>query len=117
MTRPKLYFYEPKYVRDELRKARELAEEVRRHERELVKFLKEIERKKLHLRLGNPSMRPFCEKWLRFTRTQSQRLVTLLRLYEEENLYSDSHELGQHNDSSGPYLHILNPSSNKSTPS
>lgn len=79
MTRNKLYDLAPKYVRDTLNSAVDLSEEISKKEHELILLLVQIDQSRLFLRYGFRSLRPFCIKALRISRTQSQRIVTEVR--------------------------------------
>lgn len=79
MTKPKLFRIDAKLVRNKIRLAKAMADDIHLTERELIRFLGEIDRNRYYVRLGYKSLRGFCEKWLRFSMTQSQRLVTEVR--------------------------------------
>ena len=79
MTREKLHKIHPKYVRDSLNSAIDKADELLALERELIDSLIPIDNQRLYIRYGFRSLRPFCERALRFSRTQSQRIVTEVR--------------------------------------
>lgn len=79
MTRHQLYKIHPKYVRDTLNSAVELSDELLTKEKELISHLILIDQNRLYQRYGFRSLRPFCVKALRFSRTQAQRIVTEVR--------------------------------------
>jgi hypothetical protein len=79
MTRHKLYNISPKHVRDTLNSAVALSDEIAKKESELISMLIQIDQNRLFLRYGFRSLRPFCVKALRISRTQAQRIVTEVR--------------------------------------
>lgn len=79
MTRNKLHLIHSKYVRDTLNVAVEKSDELITKEKELITLLTEIDHKRLYLRYGFRSLRPFCIKSLNLTRIQAQRIVTEVR--------------------------------------
>lgn len=79
MTRHQLYKLHPKYVRDNLNAAVDMADELHRKEKELISLLTLIDQNRLYLRYGFRSLRPFCIKALRFSRIQAQRIATEVR--------------------------------------
>lgn len=79
MTNTTLWTVHPKIVRDTLNSATDQALEIHRLEGELICLLKEIDKRRFYVRYGFYSLRGFCNKGLKFTRTQSQRLVTQVR--------------------------------------
>ncbi len=79
MSRHRLYYHEPKDVRDALRAAHTKADEIHRLEAELIKMLTDIDRNHFFVRLGFRSLRPFLITWLKFSRTQAQRITTEVR--------------------------------------
>lgn len=83
MTRTKLYNYSPKYVRDTLNETVVLSDELVIKEKELILNLMKIDQQRLYLRYGFRSLRPFCVRALRLSRTlsrtQAQRIVTEVR--------------------------------------
>lgn len=79
MTGHRLYFEEPRYVRERLRESRLLAEQIHNLEAQLVEKLELIDRKRLYVRLGFKSLRGFCNRGLKFTRRQSQSLESSVR--------------------------------------
>ena len=79
MTRSQLFKIHPKEVRDTVDLAVEMSDQLLENERKLILQLTHIDSDRLYLRYGFRSLRPFCEKTLRFTRTQAQRIVTEVR--------------------------------------
>jgi len=82
MYRHRLYKFEPRYVRAQLKNSLIIAREIHRLESELVQALREIDEHRFYVRLGFRSLRAYCFHWLRFTGTQSQRIVTNVRRFE-----------------------------------
>lgn len=82
MTRERLSHLHAKYVRDSLNAAVEKGDLIHQLENELVVMLKEIDSNRLYVRAGFKSLRGFCLQSLRFSKTQSQRIVTRVRRYE-----------------------------------
>lgn len=74
-----LYNQDPKFVRDSLNKAVEKADKIHDFERDLIILLKEIDQNRFYVRYGYNSLRGFCNFALKFSRTQSQRIVTEVR--------------------------------------
>ena len=79
MARTRLHNYEPKYVRDKLREVRILAAQIHFLERQLINMICEIDQKKFYVRMGCNSLKAYCNKDLKFTLTQSQRIATEVR--------------------------------------
>lgn len=79
MTRHRLFYEEPKLVRESLRRARDTAKQIHLFEQDLIRQLFKIDKKRFYVRLGYNSLRSYCERNLGFTRTQSQRIVTAVR--------------------------------------
>lgn len=74
-----LYKFEPKFVRDTLNETVEKSDQIHAFERELINMLKEIDQNRLFARYGYKSLRGFVNFGLKFSRTQSQRIVTEVR--------------------------------------
>ncbi|OFZ18126.1 MAG: hypothetical protein A2Z20_06160 [Bdellovibrionales bacterium RBG_16_40_8] len=81
MTRHRLYYEEPHYVRECLRSSRVTAKQIHELKRALVEQLEVIDRKRLYVRLGFKSLRSYCNLGLKFTRRQSQSLESAVREY------------------------------------
>lgn len=79
MGRPLLYRFDPKEVRDTLRQARARAFSMQAKERELIAELVIIDRNKFFVHFGYKSLSGFCCKFLKISRTQTQRIVTRVR--------------------------------------
>jgi len=79
MTRTTLYKEDPKKVRDTLKKARELADQMHLLEDELITLLRYIDCNRYYVRIGLNSLRGFCVKWLLFSKSQGQRIATRVR--------------------------------------
>ncbi|AZZ36428.1 hypothetical protein CIK05_06360 [Bdellovibrio sp. qaytius] len=74
-----LFKQDPKLVRDTLNEAVEKADKIHDRERELILLLKEIDKNRFYVRYGFNSLKGFCNFGLKFSRTQSQRIVTEVR--------------------------------------
>ncbi len=81
MARTKLFKYHPKEVRDKLREAIAIADQILELEKNLVEVLAEIDGKRFYTRVGIKSLRGFCRQALRLNRTRSQSLTTRVRRY------------------------------------
>lgn len=79
MTRQKNFYIHPKIVRDSLLQATELADHIHLSEAELIKRLSEIDQKRFYVRFGYKSLMGFCQHGLKFSKMQSQRIVTNVR--------------------------------------
>lgn len=79
MTKPRLFFQEPKTVRDTLNQAIDIADIIHRSEQDLVEILRVIDQKRYYVRYGYYSLMGFCVKGLKFTRTQGRRIATAVR--------------------------------------
>ena len=73
------YHLDPRYLRDTLRKATRLAENVHRAETELAELLREIDLDRIFVRYGHRSLRGYCIGDLNFTKAQAQRLTVMAR--------------------------------------
>lgn len=82
MSRSHLRTIHPKYIRDTVDVVVVLSDEMHQREEMLIQKLKLIDEKRFYVRFGYKSLRSFCQKSLRFTETQSQRIVTQVRRYE-----------------------------------
>lgn len=82
MSRHRLYHFHPQLLRNSLNRAKNLSEEIHRLEDELIQQLVLIDQDKFYVRYGHNSLRGFCIDGLNFTRTQSQRIATLVRRSE-----------------------------------
>ncbi len=74
-----LYKKDPRVVRATLNEAVEKADQLHSHERDLITLLREIDQNRFFVRYGYKSLRGFCNHGLKFTLTQSQRIVTEVR--------------------------------------
>ena len=79
MTRVKHFSTHPKIVRDNLLAATELADQIQEIEKKLVKTLYDIDCQRFYVRFGYKSLMGFCNHGLKFSKTQSQRIVTRVR--------------------------------------
>src|SRR3970040_697081 len=82
MTRPLFYRADPKQVRDFHHRIFATADRVLLAERELVPLLYEVDRVRGYAKIGYKSLMGYCNHALRFSKTQSQRIVTSVRRYE-----------------------------------
>lgn len=85
MTRKRNYLIHPKIIRDKLHSAIDLSKSIHELENQLIVLLKEIDKNRFYVKFGYNSLRGFCERDLNFTRTQSQRLATLVRQVDSSN--------------------------------
>lgn len=81
MTKPRLINENPKIVRDTLLNASAVADDIHEMEKRLTEILYKIDAKKLYVRFGYNSLTGFCVHGLKFSTTQAQRIVTLVRRY------------------------------------
>ncbi|MEK7357610.1 MAG: hypothetical protein AAB250_14250 [Bdellovibrionota bacterium] len=79
MTRSKFFGVDPHPIRKLQHQAFDLADKIHDLENELVKVLKIIDKRRYYIKFGYKKLLPFCTVSLRFTRTQAQRIVTLVR--------------------------------------
>ncbi len=82
MTREKHFRISAGIVRGALNEAVDRADLIHDQENGLIKLLHEIDQKRFYVRYGFKSLMGFCNHGLRFSKTQSQRLVTRVRRYE-----------------------------------
>lgn len=82
MTRPRHFKTDSKYVRDSLLRAVESADLIHENEKKLIDLLCEIDQQRFYVRFGYKSLMGFCNSGLKFTKTQSQRIVTIVRRSE-----------------------------------
>lgn len=82
MTREKLFYTSSKLVRDSLNLAVVRADQIHEDEKKLIKILYEIDQNRFYVRYGYKTLMGFCNNALKFSKTQSQRLVTAVRRYE-----------------------------------
>ena len=82
MGNPKLFYYDYNTIRDLLNETRDLSDLIHEKESELVAKLYRIDRQRLFVLYGFKSLTGFCLKHLRFSRTQTQRIVTRVRRFE-----------------------------------
>lgn len=74
-----LYKHHPKVVRDALNEAIEKSDQVHSLERDLIILLKEIDERRFYVRYGYKSLSGFCNHGMRFSRTQTYRIVAEVR--------------------------------------
>ncbi|MEQ1723201.1 MAG: hypothetical protein ABL930_08480 [Pseudobdellovibrio sp.] len=79
MSREKLHKFAGRRVRDAMTDAIDLSDEIHEKEKKLILSLIEIDKNKFYIRAGYKSLTAFTKKSLRFTETQTQRIVTLVR--------------------------------------
>ena len=82
MGHHKLFYKNPKVVRDSLNEATDLADAILANERELIKKLVPIDRQRYYVRYGYRSLSGFCRDGLKLSKTQTQRIVTQVRRSE-----------------------------------
>ncbi len=82
MTKEKRYLISLNEVRDSLNQAIKMADQILEDEAALVRILHQIDQHRFYVRYGYKSLMGFCQLGLRFSKTQSQRLVTVVRRYE-----------------------------------
>lgn len=68
-------------VRGALTQAVEKSDQLHALEKELIIRLREIDDNKYYVRYGYNSLSGFCTHGLKFTKTQTQRIVTQVRRY------------------------------------
>lgn len=71
--------YNAKVIRDTLNKAVEKSDKIHQLEKELIVLLKEVDEQRFYVRYGYKSLMGFCNFGLRFSRTQTYRIVTEVR--------------------------------------
>ena len=81
MGRHKLFLYDGIIVRNRLNEAIDLASEIHEKEQTLIRKLQHIDQRKFYLRYGYKSLSGFCIKDLKFSKTQTQRIVAQVRRY------------------------------------
>jgi hypothetical protein len=79
MSREKLHKFPGRLVRDALNSAMDLADEIHEKESKLIRSLSIIDKNKFYIRAGYKSLTTFCNKSLKFTETQTQRIVIQVR--------------------------------------
>ena len=95
MGHHKLYYRDGVWVRIRLNEAVDLATQIHEQEQCLIELLRRIDRSQLYLRYGYRSLRGFCQFGLRFSKTQAQRIATLVRRCEPTVNIAD--EKARHN--------------------
>jgi hypothetical protein len=91
MSRHKLFYQNPTHIRERLNEAIELAAEIHELERKLIEKLEAIDNGKFYVRYSYRSLTGFCRYALKFSRTQSQRIVTQVRRYQPTANKMDEH--------------------------
>lgn len=82
MTYHRFFFWEPKVLRQKHAEILELANRAHLAEVELIEALLEVDHYRYFVWLGYKSLRGYCTGALRFSKTQSQRIVTQVRRLE-----------------------------------
>lgn len=82
MTRPRHFKTDSKYARDSLLRSVESADLIHENEKKLINMLCEIDQQRFYVCFGYKSLMGFCNSGLKFSKTQSQRIVTLVRRSE-----------------------------------
>ena len=85
MTRHRFYGIPYSSLREKLWIAVNEADDMRARESRLIRALYDIDEKRMYVLFGYKSLMGFCHKGLKFSKTQSQRLVTLVRRYQFGN--------------------------------
>jgi hypothetical protein len=83
MTRPRLFYFHAKHIRDTLREARATALQIHDLEKNLLNQLRYIDKNKFYVHFGFRTLSGYCKRNLRLTKTQCQRIVTLVRQGEK----------------------------------
>ncbi len=89
MGNHRLFYHNPKVIRNALNEATDLAALIQEAERALIAKLYDIDQQKFYVRYGFNSLSGFCKGALKFTKTQTQRLVTQVRRYEPTANFPD----------------------------
>lgn len=79
MGNHKLFYHDPKLVRDSLNGTIDLADQIHLLEQSLIARLYRIDQERFYIRYGYRSLTSFCLKDLKFSKTQTQRIVTQVR--------------------------------------
>lgn len=79
MGHPRLFKYQPALLRHKLREARRISRKVHESENELIALLREFDEHRFFIRAGYRSLRTYCIRGLKISRTQAQRIVTQVR--------------------------------------
>lgn len=82
MTRQKNFDMHPRDLRDQVCSAFAVSDQIHSLEKSLVGILHRMDRRRIYVRIGYNSLRGFCNHALGFSKTQSQRIVTLVRRTE-----------------------------------
>ena len=91
MSHHKLFYQDPKIIRNDLNMAVNLATIIHENERSLIEMLHAIDQQRYYIRFGYKSLTGFCRYGLRFSKTQTQRIVTQVRRYEPtDNLLDEA---------------------------
>jgi len=93
MTKPRNFKIDAKKVRDSLRAATELADQIHDFEKKLILQLTEIDEHRYYVRYGFNSLRGYCNRGLLFSKTQSQRIATSVRQKNRISLVETTHAL------------------------
>jgi hypothetical protein len=82
MDRRRRFLFPIHQPRNALNLTVEMADEIHRLEKNLIEKLYEIDRNRFYVWFGYNSLMGFCNLGLRFSKTQSQRIVTQVRRFE-----------------------------------
>jgi len=82
MSRHKLFYQDPKVIRNQLNAAIELSIQIHQQEKALIQMLCEIDQRRFYVRYGYNSLMGFCQFGLKFSKMQAQSLVTKVRRSE-----------------------------------
>ncbi len=86
MTKPKFHNNKKSPIQEILWKSVEEADCIHEMENKLIDILKEIDANRYFVLVGYKSLMGFCKYTLRFSRTQSQRIVKRVRSMSNENM-------------------------------
>lgn len=82
MGHHRLFYQNSKLVRDSLNECSDLADLILSNEQILIQKLALVDQRRFYIRYGFKSLSGFCRDGLKFSKTQTQRLVTQVRRYE-----------------------------------
>jgi hypothetical protein len=82
MTKPKFFYCDPHDIRGALSVASQNAKRLHQAELDLIVSLEEVDQDRLFVWLGYRSLKSYCVRALKLTRTQAQRIVTQVRRSE-----------------------------------
>ena len=89
MGHHKLFFQNPKEIREQLNQAAEIAAKILAQEKDLILLLSKIDQERFYIRYGFNSLSGFCRFGLKFSKTQTQRIVTQVRRLDPTDNFLD----------------------------